>query len=294
MRPHRAGPLLALTLISLAACGGRDEVTVEEHLVLTLRHDARAVLPAGPDAELTLQVEGNVEPLPGSVRMWWYAEGDTGWTAVRARAGTGDLWTVPVPTGRRGERAAYFLQAAAPSRTQLYLPPDLEHSRRPYRTVRAGGYPGLLRVVILLVFGAGGGILAGAGFLALRSLQSRGDPLPAQQGRLARWTAAGTALLGLGALAGLISSMFIWGVPYRGFPLGGYVPHTKVLLLLLLWGGVSWASWGTLSRTAGSRDIFPPRVHSIVVLGALLLSVLIVLLPGGAPEMDLPPLPLAG
>ncbi len=292
MRTRSAGPLLALTALLLAACGGRDRVTVEEHLVLTLAHDPRPVLAAGPEASLRLTVEGNMAPAPGSVRLYWYAEGDTGWTAIPALQGE-ELWAAPVPSGRRGERAVYFWRASTPSGAALHLPSDLEGRQRPYRTVRAGGYPGLLRFLTVAAFLAGGLLLLGAGLLGLRSLQSSADPAPGEQARLARSTATGAILLAAGALAGMIASMFIWGVPYRGFPLGSYMPHTRVFLLLVVWGGMSWASWGTLSRAPGSRDIFPPRLQATMVLGALLLSVLIVLLPSGGGAPAFPPIPTA-
>jgi len=226
--------------------------------------------------------------------MWWYAAGDTGWAAIPARPGPEDRWSAPVPPGPRGQRAAYLWEATTPSGQQLLLPADLSESRRPYRTVRAGEYPGLLHLLTLAAFAAAGLALLGAALLGLRTLQSAGEPLPTEQGRLARWTASGALLLGTGALLGMIAAMFLWGVPYRGFPLGGYLPHTKVLLLLLLWGGMTWASWGSLRRSPGSRDLFPPRVQASMVLGAALLSVLIVLLPAGGPEMALPALPITG
>jgi hypothetical protein len=135
----------------------------------------------------------------------------------------------------------------------------------------------------------------GAGLTAWNGLQRRGDPGAIDQAHLARWVAAGAAMLILaGGLLGAFHSWVAWGAPYRGFPFGDSAMHSKVLILMVVWGALSWSAWGSLTRRTGARDRLPPRLFAAIVLAALLVTLLLVLLPESQPTMQFPPLPQPG
>jgi uncharacterized membrane protein YidH (DUF202 family) len=290
--------LLLVLLLLLPGCGGGgDEVSIEERLYLSLRHDPARTLPAGREAVLGVETSGNVVLSPGSVSLYSASPGDTGW--ARQELFFGDepgLLIGSLPTGRRGSVDAYFFLARTPSGKVLTLPEGLDAGEEPYRVRRSGNVPGLLSTLMWLGMILTTLCLAGAGFSAWLALQRRTEPGAGEQTRLAQWVAAGTVLLILSAgLLGALHSWISWGAPYRGFPFGPSALHNKVVVLMAFWGTLSWAAWGSLTRRQGARDRFAPRLYATLILVAVVASVLILLLPESEPLPGIPPLPpLAG
>jgi uncharacterized membrane protein YidH (DUF202 family) len=285
--------LLALLLL-LPGCGrGGNEVSVEERLFLSLRHDPVRTLPAGREAVLGVQTSGNVALTPGSVSLYYASPGDTGWARQEMFFGSEPgLLGASLPAGRRGSLDAYFFLARTPSGKILTLPEGLDAGRAPYRVRRSGHVPGLLNTLMWLGIVLAILCLAGAGFSAWLALQRRSEPGAGEQTRLAQWVAAGAVLLVVSAgLLGALHSWISWGAPYRGFPFGPSALHNKVIILMAVWGTLSWAAWGSLTRRQGARDRFAPRLYATLILVAIVASVLILLLPESEPLPGIPALP---
>lgn len=289
----RGGAFLAVLFLASACGGSRNEVSVEERLYLTIRHDPPGRVSIPGERALELEVEGNVVLEPGALLLYTAAPGDTLWESQMMYPGEEPgVFLGVLPPGRRGERAGYFFQARTPSGRILTLPEDLAERGAPYTARRWREVPfpiGMLMwvgIVVAIV------CLSGAGVSAWSGLQRRAEPGAAEQARLARWVAAGTVVLLLsGGLLGSIHSWIGWGAPYLGFPFGTSVLHTKLLFLMVLWAALSWSAWGSLTRRTGARDLFPARLYAGLVLAALLVSLLVVLLPSSTAPPHFPPVP---
>lgn len=286
--------LLLVLLLLLPGCGrGGDEVSIEERLFLSLRHNPDRTLPAGQEAVLGVETAGNVVLASGSVFLYSASPEDTGWARQELLFGSEPgLLIGTLPAGRRGSVDAYFFLARTPSGKVLTLPEGLAAGETPYRVRRSGNVPGLLSTLMWLGMVVSTLCLAGAGFSAWLALQRRTEPGAGEQTRLAQWVAAGSVLLILSAgLLGALHSWIAWGAPYRGFPFGPSALHNKVLVLMVIWGTLSWGAWGSLTRREGARDRFAPRIYATLILVAVVASVLIVLLPDAEPLPGIPPLP---
>ncbi len=290
--------LLPIALgIAAAGCGRSvNEVSVEERIYLTLRHEPPGWLRTGEESPLKVEVEGNVVLDPGGLLLFTAAEGDTGWTSQPFYPGGegGVFLAVPAPA-RSGDALAYYISGRAPSGRRLTLPADLSTGGRPYVARWKGKTPAPLTVLMWMGNVLAAICLLGAGFTAWNGLQRRRDPGATDQAYLARWVGAGTVLLLISAVfLGAIHSWLAWGAPYRGFPFGASAIHSKVLLLGVIWGALSWSAWGSLTRRMGARDRLPPRLYAGMVLGALLITLLLLLLPDSSPSVLFPEVPGPG
>ncbi len=297
MKRRISGFHLLPVALALVACGrSANEVSFEERVYLTLRHDPPAWLQTGEEGYLEVEVEGNMVLDPGALVLFTATTSDTGWSSQPFYPGElPGIFRAAPPSGRSGETFAYFVRARTPSGGLLFLPADLNAGQQPYESRWRGRIPAVLGFlmwsgIVLTVL-----CFLGAGFTAWKGLQRRGEPGAIDQARLARWVAAGAVmLLASAGLLGAIHSWTAWGAPYRGFPFGDSAMHSKVLLLMIIWGALSWSAWGSLTRRTGARDRLPPRLYAGMVLAALLITLLLVLLPDAQQAPQFPPLTLTG